>query len=94
MQIKVQYEVQKLRNFDYVTPSHQLSLRVTQTEHKKCLSFQSDRKTEHKMEILLPTFKLLNQTIHTVYRGLLGFGFHFTNTMKYPRSERSTVNTI
>lgn len=46
------------------------------------------------MEILLPTFKLLNLNIHTIYRDLLGFGFHFTNIMKYARSERSTVNTM
>lgn len=94
MQIKVQQEIQKLRNFDYVTPSHQLSLRGPQTEHKECLSFQRDRKTEQKIEILLPTFKLLNQNICTIHRDLLGFGFHFTNIMKYARSERSTVNIM
>lgn len=93
MQIKVQDKVQKVRNFDYVTPSHQLSLGGPQTEHKECLSFQSDRKTEQKMEILLLTFKLLNQNICTIYRDLLGFGVHFTNIMKYARSERSIVNT-
>lgn len=72
----------------------QLSLGGPQIEQKECLSLQSDRKTEEKMEILLPTFKLLNQTIRTIYRDLLGFGFHFTNIMKYVRSERSTVNIM
>lgn len=46
------------------------------------------------MEILLPEFKLLNQNVCTIYKDLLGFGFHFTDIVKYARSERSTGNIM
>lgn len=61
---------------------------------KRCVSFHNNRKTEEKTEILLPMFKLLNQNVCNIYRDLLGFGFHFTNIMKYVWYERSTVNIM